>query len=112
MFVCKRTSDPDEMHNRKNTGALEVILCRSDRIRKKPTDMRGVCRQRWGAGRNETVDRPFLEQRGNRLAPGGVFELHVRGELDADFLRPVGIRDAATNPMNVRGLYAMVVLQN
>src|SRR6185437_12841341 len=98
--------------DRKKSGALIVILGRRDRIAKQPADVRmTLLDQGRRPRRDEAVYFAGFQQARNRRAVRGVVEPHARRQLDRKLFGPTGVLDAAADPVDVRGLDAVVVFQ-
>ena len=91
MLLDQRAAHADDVHDRENAGALEIVLAGRDRIGKQPADIRIVlARQRGTRGAMKRVDLAAREQLRDGLALRRVDHLHVRRQLDGDLLRPAG----------------------
>src|SRR5262249_6275273 len=104
--------DTDNVHDRENARALEIVAPGGNRIRKEPADVAVATGEPGRARRKKAVDLAALEQLGNGCPGPGILHAHIARQLDRNLLRPAGMLDPSPHPDDVRGLHAVLILQN
>ena len=96
MLLDQLAADADDVHDRKNAGALEIVAAGRDRIGKQPADMGIVLASKTRrARRDEAVDIASLQELGDGRAGRRILHVHARRQFDGDLLRPPGMLDAS-----------------
>src|SRR4249919_1473196 len=101
MLLGKLAPHADQMHDRKNAGALEIILGRRHRIRKQPADLRVATEPGRDARTDESVDLSSFQHARQRAPFRSVIEPHVLRQRDSNFFRPTSFFQSTSDPMYI-----------
>src|SRR5215469_10312154 len=112
MLFSKFTAYADQMHDRKDAGALVVILRCRDRVGEQPSNMRMPSKPGRHARSNKAIDVTCLEHARERAPFRRIFEPDIPWERNGDLFRPSRLLQPASDPMNVRWFHAVIVFEN
>ncbi len=82
----------DQMHDRENSGALEIIRCRGDRIGEQPANIRiPALKGRRDSRRNDAVDLAGFEHARQCAVGRRILQPHILRQRNADLFQPAGL---------------------
>src|ERR1700730_15419865 len=109
MLFNEPAPDADNMHDRENARALEIIPPGGTRTRKDPANVAAPAGEPGRARRKKAIDLAALQQLGDGCPLRRIFHPHIVRQLDRNLLRSAGMLDPSPHPDDVRGLDAMLV---
>src|SRR5262245_12478778 len=100
------------MHDRKDSGAFEIVLRRRDRVGKKPTDVRVAAETGRNAGPDKSVNFASLQHAREGSPLRRIVEPYVFRQRYGDLLRPSRLLEPTSDPMDVGRFHAVIVFED
>src|SRR5579885_1871642 len=112
MALHERAADADQVHDRKDAGALEIRFLDRRVVLEQPAHVWRAPQEAGGDARgHHRVDLAFLEHVRERAVAGDRPEVDAWRQIDRRALAAPRLLDAAAAPRDVRRLDAVVVLE-
>src|SRR5947209_10577417 len=112
MLFNQRTAHADHVHDREMAALAEVVFGGCHRLGPEPADVRlALLEARWRARSDERVDLAGFQHCVERLALRRRIELDLGRQVDRDLLDAPRLLKASSNPVDVRRLHTVLILE-